>query len=59
MFGYRKKEKLQKFEIRNIKQINDDIKSIKYFNPRFQIKNKEIISRIQLKNDYGEKINKI
>ena len=59
LFGYRKKAKLQKFEIRNIKQINDDIKSIKNFNPRFQIKNKEIISRIQLKKDYDEKNDKI
>ena len=43
IFGYRKKEELNKFEIRNTKYVNDD----NFLN--CQIKNMEIISRIKKK----------
>ena len=50
-FSHRKKEKLKTFEIKNIKPVKDDFKTIKFFNPRLQIKNKEIISKIKNNND--------
>ena len=52
-FGYKKKEELKTFEIKNIKPVKDDFKGIKFFNPKLKIKNKEIISKIKKNTDYS------
>ena len=53
IFGYKKKEELKTFEIKNIKPVKDDFKGIKIFNPKLHIKNKEIISKLKKHKDFN------
>ena len=56
-FGYKKKEDLKTFELKNLNQLNNGIKPIKFFNPKLQIINKEIISKIKKHNNFNKNDN--
>ena len=50
-FVYKKKDKSKTFEIKHLNQVNNGLNPIKFFNPKLQILNKELISK--MKNNKG------